>query len=365
MGLLVETVLVFIALLGVLVLFHEFGHFIVAKLLRMKVEEFAFGMGPLIVRLFRRGGTEFNVRAVPIGGFVKIAGMEPGEESEVENGFNSRPIWQRALVIFAGPFMSLVLALIVFVMMGYVWGFASDKATNEVLVVTAGSVAEKAGLKADDVIVAVNGRRVVDGNSMTDIIHKSPGRPVTLEIERKDKKVMITAVPALSDNPVLKNPKLTKEERSKLPKKVGLLGFSPKAEIVRPGLIGSIAWGTTQTYEFIVMTVRGLFSKDIKQAGGPVMIGYATQKSVEQGPESVFFLLALLSLSLGVINLIPWPILDGGHILLLLVELIRGKKLEPERWMAVQAVGITVLVGLMVFLVGWDIWRIATKSLPQ
>jgi regulator of sigma E protease len=156
-----KSVIVFALLLGVLVVVHEFGHFTMARWMRMKVYEFAFGFGPVLKRLFVRNGTEFNIRVVPLGGFVRIAGMDPGESEEVEGGFNTKPIWQRALVIFAGPFMSLVLGYVVLTMMGFFWGL--DVNTSAVADVTKGTPAAKAGLLKGDVVVAVNGRRIDDG----------------------------------------------------------------------------------------------------------------------------------------------------------------------------------------------------------
>ncbi|MBI2843560.1 MAG: site-2 protease family protein [Armatimonadetes bacterium] len=348
----VNTVIVFALLLGALVLFHEFGHFSVAKLFRMKVHEFAFGFGPILARLFRRGETQFNIRVVPLGGFVRIAGMEPGED-EVPDGFNSRPIWQRSLVILAGPFMSLVLGYLVFVMMGLVWGIASDKVSTTIGQVSTGTPAAGAGLKPGDTIVAINGRRLSGGDDMLTTIRSSAGKDLTIRIRRDDETRTVRATPKPGTVPGVKG-------------KVGLLGFVPEPVMERVGIIRSVEWGTKQTMRAIGGILGTLFSKKIAQdVGGIVMIGYMTGEMVKEGVFAVFLELALLSVMLGIINLVPWPILDGGHILFLMVEKIRGKKMEPERLYAIQSVGLAVLVFLAVFLVYIDVARIATGSLPR
>lgn len=490
MHFLLSTV-VFIALLGVLVLFHEFGHFAIAKLFRMKVYEFAFGFGPVLARLFKRGETEYTIHAVPAGGFVRIAGMEPGEEGDVEGGFNSKPIWQRALVIFAGPFMSLVLGYLVLLMMGFVWGFNISGTTIKEL--PDNSPAKAAGIKVGDVVVAVDGKQVSDGYEMRKTINRSQGSLINIDVRRNgqieaiqvkpqvinlrkigaelddsiptikqvkegsiaagaglregdvissinepvnnttnigikrngaEKEIRVSAeitsldslkkigaelyelkttvkrvpdgtpaadaglrqgdvivslngakithsgnfeqVLSVAENPestivVARNGNL--KELKIIPKVVipdigKQIGVLLSNETVRTSLLGGIKLGTIETYRWTTDTVQGLFSKQIKQAGGVIAIGAITGKAVASGTASVFFLLAMLSITLAVINLIPWPILDGGHLLFLFIEKIRGKRLEPNKWNAIQLAGLAVIIGLAVFLVGYDIARI-------
>lgn len=189
-----ESIVVFIIILGVLVAFHEWGHLVVAKLFGMKVEEFALGFGPRLVRLFKRRETEYNVRAVPLGGFVRITGMEPGEE-DVPDGFQSKPIWQRALVIFAGPLFSFILAVLVFELIGIVWGYPTGATLNRVLQVSPHSVASTIGLRAGDNLKEINGQRITNGTQMVDIIHARPGKDVVLLVDRDGKLSTKKAVP--------------------------------------------------------------------------------------------------------------------------------------------------------------------------
>lgn len=499
----------FFIVLGVLVLVHEFGHFIVAKLTGMKVHEFAFGFGPILLRLFKRGGTEYTIHAIPAGGFVRIAGMDPGEDMAVEGGFNTKPIWKRALVIFAGPFMSLVLGYIVLLMMGFVWGIGVTG--TAIYKLPEASPAAVAGMQKGDVIVSVDGKRVYDGYELRKTINGGTGKITTVVAERKgeqktfrikpiivsirkigvmlddskqvirqvadgsvaakaglrkgdvissvenakgggtnvivkrngkgkdqklnvkseitdldsfkrigvvlcDLKTTVTQVQAgspaakagllkgdvlvsvdgkktptsddfeqvlsTSEKPVStlvvdrRGKQITFEVRPKLfqrsiARQIGIILnqkmvytrlFKQKTKetgnTVYTNLFGGIKIGTVETYRFTADTIQGLFSKQIKNAGGIVAIGVVTGQAVKSGIQSIFFLLAMLSISLAVINLVPLMVLDGGHLLLLLIEKIRGKPLDPQKWYLVQSVGLFIIIGLAVFMVGYDLSRL-------
>ena len=193
-----ESLLVFIVILGVLVAFHEFGHFIAAKLSGMRVEEFAFGFGPRLVRLFTRRDTKYTIHAVPLGGFVKITGMEPGEE-DIPDGFQAQAIWKRALVIFAGPLFSFILAVLAFELIGIFWGFQDGtKTLNRVLMVNPQTVAAHIGLRAGDKILKINGQTVTNGTEMVEMIHSRPGRQVVLLVDRNGHLSTLKAVPRWS-----------------------------------------------------------------------------------------------------------------------------------------------------------------------
>lgn len=351
-------------LLGVLVLVHEWGHYTVAKLTGMKVQEFAFGFGPILARLFKRGETEFIIHAIPLGGFVRIAGMEPGEEEE--GGFNAASAWHRTLVILAGPFMSLVLGYVVFLLIGFVWGFPTGRAA--VAKVNRGTPAAIAGLKSGDVIYALDGNKI-EGGKLIDAIHGSPGQELTLGVLRDGRRIIIKATPKLSPNPILED--ATPKEIEQLKKqpdfreKVGLLGFAPKTELKRAGVVESVVLGTEQTFKVVTEIFKVLFTKRIRsEIGGIVMIGYATSEMVKTGPDAVLLELAALSVMLGVLNLIPWPVLDGGHILLIVIEKIRRKKVRPESWVIVQTIGLATLIFLAIFLVFLDLSRILSNKMP-
>ncbi|HPP75225.1 MAG TPA: M50 family metallopeptidase [Armatimonadota bacterium] len=353
-----KSIIVFALLLGVLVVVHEFGHYTVAKLTRMRVHEFAFGFGPVLARLFKRGETQFSIRWIPLGGFVRIAGMEPGEEAE-EGGFNSKPIWQRALVIFAGPFMSLFLGYIVLIGIGMVWGTYVN--TTNVAEVVKGSPAAQAGIKKGDVILALDGKRLDngyiarellkgsgDGWLLRTVTSRNADKEMTLLVDRKGEKLRLHVTPKIDKNA-----------------QVARLGVGLSYKHIKPSFTQSIPVGTIEAYRFGHDTITTIFSKRVKnEVGGIVMIGYVTHGAVQQGPRLIFFVLALLSLTLGIMNLLPIPVLDGGHLLYLTIEKIRGKRLQPELWYKIQLAGMAALIMLAVFLVYFDIARIATGNLP-
>lgn len=184
-----------IVLLGTLVFFHEFGHFTMAKLLKMRVDEFAFGFGPKWIRLFKRGDTEYTIHPIPLGGFVKIAGMEVGEE-HVPDGFMAKPWYSRFLVYFAGPAMSFVLAYIIFCTLGMTVGLPIGKdVMAKVDLVMPESVAFHAGLRSGDVIVAINGKKLNSGNEMLKIVHSSAFKPLTITVRRDGREFEVNATP--------------------------------------------------------------------------------------------------------------------------------------------------------------------------
>jgi regulator of sigma E protease len=190
-----ESLVVFVLILGVLVYFHELGHFIVAKASKMRVDEFAFGFGPKLLSLFKRNDTEYTIRLVPLGGFVRIAGMEPGEE-DVADGFQAQAIWKRALTIFAGPLFSFLLGAAVLLFVGVYWGKPDGTHPEpRVGTVQAHSEAASIDLHAGDWVREIDGVRITRGTQMTQMIHSNPGKKLTLVIERDGKRLTKTAQP--------------------------------------------------------------------------------------------------------------------------------------------------------------------------
>lgn len=194
-----ESLVVFVLVLGVLVFFHEWGHFLAAKLCGVKVEEFAFGFGPKLLRLFKRGDTEYTIHAFPLGGFVKLTGMEQDEE-DIPDGFQAQPVWKRAIVIFSGPLFSFILAVLVFQFIGIFWGFEDGSTLNKVLMVNPNTVASRIGLRAGDQVLEINGKKVADGTEMIETIHRNPGQEVKLLVKRNGTTSVRKGVPSWSIN---------------------------------------------------------------------------------------------------------------------------------------------------------------------
>lgn len=337
----------FVLLLGILVLFHELGHFTVAKLLKIRVDEFAFGFGPKWIRLFKRGDTEYTIHPFPIGGFVKLAGENPNEPP-VPNGFTSRPWYQRFLVYLAGPLASFLLAYIVFCSLGMLYGVPN--VTNQVQSVEKGSRAEAAGLKVGDKIVAVNGKAATSGEDVVNVIHSSPGKQVTLSVNRNGSVILIKATPI----------------PGKLGKNVGLLGFTPKIEMRREGVIESAKNGTKETTRFVGMMLGAIFSKDVaKNVGGPIAIADATRESVRRGMDYFIFLIGVLSLSLGVFNLMPIPVVDGGQMVLAVMEGLNGRRLSQKTIEIAQFIGVATIALLLITIMYLDLHRLFTHQIFQ
>lgn len=429
----IETAVALVFLFGILVLFHELGHFAVARLVGIRVEEFAFGFGPKLITLFKRGDTEYTIHPFPIGGFVKLAGMEPGEE-DISDGFQAQSIWKRALVIFAGPFFSFLLAVIVFTTMGVFWGFPTGKTENRVAMVSPQTVASKIGLRAGDRIVAINDSPVKSGKDMTKFIHNHPGKELTLTIKRNGSTFTKTATPrwtiiyldaawsfpegkkgiveaVANGSPAEKagieekdrllainGQRITSgEEFSNIAKKagknsvkielirnneivtvsakpdekskfmsIGLLGFMPEQTLKKAGFFKSVNEGLILTKDVVVELIASFRSKNISEnIGGPILIAKITQSTVARGPYSLVRLLGLLSMSLAFINLIPIPVVDGGHLAILGIEALRKKRLTREQMQVVTMIGIFILGALFITVIWSDIFKITQGQVPQ
>lgn len=189
----VESSIVFVLILGVLIFFHELGHFIAAKASKMRVEEFAFGFGPKLLRVFKHHDTEYTIHLVPLGGFVKLTGMEPGEE-DIADGFQAQAAWKRALVIFAGPLFSFILGVAVLLFIGVYWGFQDfSQPQPRIGGVQKYSEAQRVGLRAGDRVLEINGIRITKGTQMTQLIHSKPGEVLALLIDRDGTTITKTA----------------------------------------------------------------------------------------------------------------------------------------------------------------------------
>lgn len=396
-----QTALNFILILGVLVFFHELGHFGVAKFFKMRVEEFAFGFGKRLFRIAFDGQTEYNIRALPLGGFVRIAGMEiedsvesrltggsgdaaryraasgdsgrreiettntalleqeaVEEDGAIPDGFNSRPVYQRFLVILAGPVFSFLLGWLVFCLLGAVWGFSNAKATNRIAEVKPGGIAAKAGLKAGDAITAVNSAPVTSGDALIDTIHASAGKTLRLLVQSP------LAAPKGAPAPLPAREIVVTPEQGEIDgKPVGLINIVPELEAggtyTRVGLRESFARGNQLTVSFF-QQLGSIFKRGrVRESlGGPIAIFQATRQATKMGGPTPVFLMAQLSLSLAVFNLLPIPILDGGHLTLLSLEAVRRRKLTSEQTQRVLMAGLAVIALLFVFIMFNDITRL-------
>lgn len=501
------TIITFIIVLSLLVVVHEYGHFLFARLCGIKVKEFAIGFGPKVFTWLKKNDTEFNVRAYPLGGFVSMAG-ESIDEMDVEGGFQSQPAWKRFLVVFAGPLFSFLFAVVIFMLIGCIFGFPTGYKSNKIQTVFPQTKAHKLGFKAGDEIISVDGIKS-DKGDYVEYIHNNPGKNMTIVVKRGKKELTFKGSPdimvsfmnvtckespdhlgvlfdivtrdcdlykkGVSKNDILlsinnvdmnstKDLKKFLEEfkgdnlslviqsgndlktinvpykpycyesgniKCYFPEKaflvenekdykiktgdvlvsvnrqsikdekdfkniksfdnlvvkrekenvsinldenlcfkpvyfvsVGAFGFMPSPNLEKTNLLKSVQIG----FRYIGLMTSELFkvltSREIKDnVGGPIAIVSATNSAVNTGLFSVVILTAGLSLSLAILNLLPIPVLDGGHIFIIFLECIRRKRFTKEQLGTIQAIGMLILVFIFVAVMYSDISKLFTGTL--
>ncbi|MGD9763369.1 MAG: RIP metalloprotease RseP [Candidatus Binatia bacterium] len=344
-----------LVVLGILIVVHEFGHFIVAKLCGVGVLRFSIGFGP---RLFSRtvGGTEYTVSAIPFGGYVKMVGEEVDAPEPVDPriSFSHQPLWRRAAIVLAGPAFNLIFAFLAFALVAAVYGQRMPVDRPEIGGAVAGMPAERAGLRAGDVVVAVDGRPVANWEELSNAIRNSGGKTVTLTVQRDGAPVQIAVTPE------------AKPEKNIFGEVVGeayVIGIERGFTQVSVGPAQAVAAGAEQTVWWIktlllsiVKMLQGKISAN--DIGGPILIVQAAGQQAQVGLESLLLFTAVISINLGVLNLLPIPILDGGHLVFILIEAVMRRPLNTRHREIAQQVGLVILIGLMTFAFYNDILRI-------
>ncbi len=346
-----QTVLAFLIVLGLAVFLHEAGHFLAAKAFGIRVLEFAFGFPPKRLASIRRNETDYSIYALPLGGFVRLAGMEPGEDAGPD-GFNNRPVWQRMAVYIAGPFMNFVLAAIVFVGMGVTVGVPVRGYDAAVAGVMDRQPAQAAGFQKDDHVLAIDGRRV-DMEGMLKTVHASAGKQLTFTVKRGEQEVRLKVTPRATEN-----------GNGQIGVQLQVVG-SP--EYRRVGVVSAMAYGADTTWKFTRETVAGIGRmfhdrEARKGVAGPVGIMRMAGDALKAGAITFFTFLAIISVNLGVLNLLPLLVVDGGHIALLALEWIRGKKLQPSLQISIQVVGMVLILLAAALLTVYDIHKWVTDK---
>lgn len=354
MNLLASWLLGALAVVGMFVLLigpHEAGHFGLAKLFRIHVIEFSLGMG---TRLWSRtaGSTLYALRLLPIGGYVRLAGMEPGDY-DAANGFHGKPAWQRLLVLLGGPAVNFVLAALI------VMGLALTQVNNDpgkVFYVVNPSPAFSAGIRPGDRIESVNGRRLTEQQDIRKAVAHGNGEPVTIVVRRAGGSQPETLSITPEYNPDQKR---------------DIIGVGT-GQIITPW-DAVVAGATFPLYASagILAGIYALASGQIpggllgpQGATGAIGIGYITVQAARSGVMDWLNLVALLSVALGLANLLPLPALDGGRIVVVLLEKLRGQPFNRDREMQVQRFGIVALLALVAFIAFFDIQRIVNHQFP-
>lgn len=336
------TVLASIFVFGVLVTVHEFGHFITAKLTGMRVDEFAIGFGPTIYQT-KQGDTTYSLRSIPLGGYNKIAGMDP-EEEVTAGGFNSKPIFSRMLVILAGSIMNFILPVLLF--LGIFFFSGIDTPVNEAVLgaVMPQKAAATAGLMPGDKIIAINGEKIANWENLVLTLRKYPNQEISLNVDRAGSIREYKMIPEY-------------DQQYERP----LIGISPKFEKKSVSFVDSAQLAVVHTKNVIFAMVNGLVKiftgKAPAEVSGPIGVAQMAGSIAEQGVLPLLNFIAFLSINLGVINLLPIPALDGGHFVVLAFEGLRGKPLSPKIMMKIQMVGIAIILAITVFSTFKDITR--------
>jgi regulator of sigma E protease len=355
------TLLLAIVLLGVLIFVHELGHFLSAKLMGVRVLKFSLGFGPKIVSK-KYGDTEYLISSIPFGGYVKMLGESSEEElkeGEKVFAFNHQPVWKRFFIVFLGPLFNMLFAVVIFIA---VFLYGLPVLLPEVGEVLSGSPAERAGLMKGDTVIAIDGSQINRWDEMTKIIHSSPGRTLKLNVKRQAEVITVMVVP---EKKMVQN--IFGEA-----KEVGLIGIKPSGTtIIRQGsVIGAIENAVGRTWDISVLTVVSVVKLiqrviPMETIGGPILIIQMAGEQASHGMMNFFVFMAIININLGILNLLPIPILDGGHILFLGIEVIRRKPLSEKFVGLAQKVGLVIILFLMAFAFYNDIIRIVTgKTFP-
>ncbi|MBP5678381.1 MAG: RIP metalloprotease RseP [Bacilli bacterium] len=344
------NLIVFILVLTVIVAFHEFGHFLLAKKTGVYVYEFAIGMGP---KLFskKKGETVYSIRAIPIGGFCQLAGEDTDEDDDNKVPKNRRlqnkNAWQRFLIMVFGPLNNFILAVLLLFFIALIWGGSTMNPT--ITTVEKGSAAEEAGLKANDTILQINHHKISTSDDISLYLAVAdPEKGSTFKVEREGGTFATIKV---------KPKKITDEGKETYRYGIGMQQESTK------GFIAAIQYvwkKTVSIFKQMFVTVGYLFTGGIKvtQLSGPVGIYSIVGQSRAGGLANVLYLMAFLSINVGFINLLPIPAFDGGHILFIVIELLKGSPVNPEVENKIHTIFLILLMILMIFITFNDVLRL-------
>lgn len=337
------TLIAVIFVFGLLIIGHEFGHFITAKLSGVKVLEFSFGMGPRLLKL-GRGETEYSIRAFPIGGFVRMLGEE--ESIDDPRSFSTKPAGAKAAIIAAGPIMNMVISAIIFAAIAITVGYMKPVVSSYYRNPETPAVqypAEKAGIEKGDRIIAVNNKKILTYDDFRMFMYDNGGKSFILTVKR---------------NGVLKNVVITPAKDTDGSYLIGIMASYGKA-----GPIEGIQYGILSTTSYakqILGFLRGLLigKASTGDVSGPVGIVKITGEAAKQGFGSLLLFTAYLSINLAIMNLIPFPALDGGWLIIILIEAIRRKKIDQEKIGVVNFIGFAFLITIMILITFRDVARL-------
>ncbi|NTS64463.1 RIP metalloprotease RseP [Sphingomonas sp. HHU CXW] len=361
------TILAFALVIGPLVFIHELGHYLAGRWFGVKAEAFSIGFGREIAGWTDKRGTRWKLALLPLGGYVKFAGdmtaagrsdpdwlLLPAEERA--RTFQAKPVWQRAIIVAAGPAVNFLLALLI--LAGFALAYGDARTPAVIGQAMPGTAAATAGLRAGDRIEALGGREVDTFEDMVRFVKIRAGERVRIDYVRAGQPKSVDAVIG------------TQEQRDRFGNeyKVGLLGIAPTDPVVRSvGLLEAPVVAVRRTGDILEMMVETIGQivtgrRSVKELGGPLAIAKVSGEQITLGADAFVFLLALVSINLGFINLLPVPMLDGGHLLFYLIEAVRRKPVGPEAQEWAYRGGLAAVLALMMLVTfndlgNFGLWR--------
>ncbi|MEJ7925466.1 RIP metalloprotease RseP [Sphingobium sp. AN641] len=349
------TIFAFVAVIGPLVFVHELGHYLVGRWCGVKAEAFSIGFGPEVAAWVDRRGTRWRIGALPLGGYVRFKGdmNAAGQDdpawltmsaADRATSFPAKPLWQRAAIVAAGPAINFLFSILILAAFALVYGESRTPAVAGI--VQPGSAAQAAGIRVGDRIVSFNGRAMDTYADMVMYTRIRPGEPVEVVIDRAGRQLTISAtIAAIKEDDGFGNSF-----------RVGRLGIGPGKPVVEPvpvwrapivaiDRVGDILQTMVETLGQILGGGRS-----VKELGGPLKIAEVSGQAASLGPESFVFFMALISINLGFINLLPIPMLDGGHLLFYAIEAVQRRPVSPRAQEWAYRSGLAVLLGMMVLV---------------
>ena len=327
------TIIYALLIICVLIFFHELGHFMAAKACGVKVNEFAIGMGPKVLKK-QKGETLYSVRAFPLGGFCAMEGED--EDSQDERAFNRKSVWKKAIIIVAGAAMNLIIAIILMIAVNYMNGVP----TTTISQVEENSPAYTAGIQKGDKILSINDKKINSWDDVQAVKNAVNTRELNIKVQRKDTELNIKTT-------------LKENDRNKI---IGIVPVSEK------NIVKAIANGPSATWNMAKSMYSGLYSLisgkvSAKELSGPVGIVYLINKGISRGFATVLYLTSLISLNLAIINMLPLPALDGGRLLMVIIRRLTGKAISSKVEGVIHAVGLGLLLLLTIYVTWNDIVR--------
>jgi len=330
---------------GIIIFLHELGHFIVARLQKVRVEKFAFGFGPEIIGK-TIGPTRYSICLLPLGGMVKLAGEQIEEAKGEKDEFFSKPWYSRIFIVGAGPAMNYILAVLFFFITIFFWGVGTPSNKPIIGEVRQGMPAEKAGLKPGDIILSIDDQKINTWQDASSIIHKKGNQKVKMEIKRNEEIFTIEVIPEIDKN-----------------LKIALIGILPEVKVDKVGLLKSFLLSIEHTIAVSIVYIQYIVEKIIKlekpEVAGPIGIAQIVAQTAKTGLSSLLILIGRISVMVGLLNLFPIPLFDGGHIMFYAIEgLITKKPVNKKVLEIANFVGLVIIVSIFMFAFYSDFQRL-------